>query len=370
MSKSRTASQSAIRRRRAPASSARAGRGRDRKQSSGRNTRRSAGRANARRQSADKAHAEDAPRTRSALRRPRRERPRLRALARAGAKFSLVAGIISGAIWGAHEAYDYATTSPRFEVRALIFEPTAHLDDTELRRRLGLERGTNILALEPEALAAQVLSHPWVAEAQVIRHLPDTLEVRVAEREARAVALLGDFFLVDDAGRPFKRADRGERGQLPIVTGISRADYLAQPEAARVRIASAIEAIHLYDQKQRPRLGEVHLEAEGGLTFYTAEQGTRLRLGRNSVQRGLSRYDALRAALGARADSLEVVHLDAETRPGERDRIVARFADPATERGLIAEAQLAMAESQATEELSPEPEAPAGKLEERRIPHY
>src|SRR5690606_30289341 len=106
----------------------------------------------------------------------------------------------------------------------------------------------------------------------------------------------------------------------------------------------ALEAIETYRSKQRPALGEVHLEPEGALSLYTAERGTRLRLGRTPVPKALARYDALRAALGGRAEKLELVHLDGEIRPGERERVVARFVDERTERQVIAEGQLARAD--------------------------
>ena len=128
-----------------------------------------------------------------------------------------------------------------------------------------------------------------------------------------------------------------------------------------------------YQEKQRPRLSEVHLEGESAMSLYTAQSGTHLRFGRNSVRRGLARYDALRAALGARAEQLEVVHLDAEVRPGARDRVVARFSDEATEQAVIADAAAAEHPSGSTPTpqgvvAAPEPLGRTPKA--RRIPSY
>lgn len=319
--------------------------------------------------------AESRAKPRSEVRRAwRGPGPRARRALTRSLKLAAVVGAIYGAVFGAHEAYDYATTSPRFEVRSLIFEPTDNVDDDTMRQLLGLEHGTNILALEPEALAEQVAAHPWVAEALVLRHLPDTLEVRITERRAAAVALIDGFYLIDDEGRPFKRVVGDERGQLPVITGVSRNELLSDAAGARARLQRALDAIETYGEKQRPRLGEVHLEGEDAISLYTAENGIQLRFGRNEVRRGLARYDALRAALGARADQLAVVHLDAELRPGERERVVARFADTQTEHEILAEAALARADVDAS---APEPEAgepavaaPHNAPRERRIPRY
>lgn len=294
-----------------------------------------------------------------------------------GAKLGLVVGVAYGVLFAAQEAYDYATTSPRFELRSLIYQPTAHIDDAQMRKLLGLERGTNILAVEPEELAMRVAEHPWVGSAIVERHFPDTLEVRVTERVAEATVLAGSLYLVDGEGRIFKRAEGREREGLPIITGVARDSIAAAGEAGSPELRRALDAIEVYQAKRRPALGEVHLEPEGALSLYTAERGTRLRLGRTPVTKALARYDALRAALGSRADKLELVHLDGEIRPGERERVVARFVDERTERQVIAEGQLARAEDhpRASDDANASLEQAADaepELQgyERRIPRY
>jgi cell division protein FtsQ len=230
-----------------------------------------------------------------------------------------------GLLVGVQEGYDYATTSPRFEVRGLTYAPTAHVDDDELRRRMALSPGTNILSLDLDAVAARIAAHPWVKRASVVRVLPDTLHVEVVEYEPVAVLLAGDFFMLDADAAPFKPLEAGERGELPVVTGIDRARMLAQPEHSRARLRRALAALGAYRAKRRPRLSEIAIEDTGELTLYTAELGTQLRLGRGDFEHGLARYDALRAALADDANKLAVVHLDATQGADRPDRVVASF---------------------------------------------
>jgi cell division protein FtsQ len=288
------------------------------------------------------------------------------ALLLGAAKFGLMLAIGYGVLYGAQEAYDYATTSPRFELRSLIYEPTTHLGDDDLRQRLGLEPGTNILAVEPDELAEKVAAHPWIASATVLRHLPDTLEVRVTEREPAAVLLADQFYLVDADGIPFKRIERGERGQLPIITGVARRE-LADLSRPAAKVGQALAILEEYKAKQRPRLSEIHLDEDGGVSLYTAVTGTRLWLGRAEAHRGLERYDALRAALGSRAEGLELVHLDGEAAPEHPERVVARFVSDRDEAAVLAEG-LEAPEPQA--EPEDEAEAPSISRPKRRIPRY
>lgn len=278
---------------------------------------------------------------------------------------------VAGAVaWGllvcGREVYEYATTSARFEVQHFIYEPSAHVDDDTLRELLSIEPGTNILACDLPALSERIAAHPWVARATITRNMPDTLEVVVVEHEAAAIVLSSShFYLVNQAGLPFKEVAPGERGELPIVTGVERERLLApiaqqQDEVATEgelvplpELVEALALIDLYQGKERPQLGELNLGEDGSVTLYTASAGTALRLGREDYDQRLERWDALRVALGDRAERLAVVHLDHQSRPDRRDRVVARFASEQDEVVLLA----AAASERAQGETKPKPRA-------------
>lgn len=303
---------------------------------------------------------------------------RVRRIARFGVRLAVMGTLAWGLLVGVREGYDYATTSPRFEVRALTYEPTAHVDDDELRRLMALEPGTNILSLDLDAIAGRIAAHPWVERASVVRVLPDALHVEVTEHVPAAVLLAGEFFLLDTKGTAFKPLDRGERGLLPVVSGIDRAMLLARPAEAEARIARALEALERYVQKRRPRLSEIHVGDAGAVTLYTAELGTQLQLGRGDLGPALARYDALRAALADEADKLAVVHLDGTGGPDRPDRVVASFfpaggvpslVEDAAER-VEARAEAFAAEQEAQAERAAGADAKKSKPKKSRLPRY
>lgn len=272
-----------------------------------------------------------------------------------GLRIGIAGSLAWGLLVGVREGYAYATTSPRFEVRGLVYEPTPHVDDARLRELLALQPGTNILSLDLEELAGRVAEDPWVAKAKVVRVLPDSLQVSVEEHEPRAVLLLaGRLVLVDAEGNAFKPLDDGERGRLPVITGFDDPALRENPEAARERVRRGLVALEAYEAKRRPRLSELHVGDFGDVTLYTAELGTQLRLGRGDIEPALARFDALRAALGEEAEKLALVHLDGERAPGRPDRIVTSFFPAKQAPSLLAEAEARAADKAA--ELAAEAE--------------
>ncbi|TPV94933.1 MAG: FtsQ-type POTRA domain-containing protein [Myxococcales bacterium FL481] len=297
------------------------------------------------------------------------------ALGRAGRfllRVGAVTGLVYGGLAGVRSMQAYATTSPRFEVRALIYEPTPHVSDDRLRELLALPPGTNCLSLDLTELGARVAAHPWVARAVVTRHLPDTIEVRITEHDAAAAVLAGRFYLADESGRLFKEIEKGERGDLPIVTGLTRDELRADRVRLEQRVASALEIIAAYRAKRRPRLSEVHLDTTGDVTLYTAEAGTQIELGRGQVAERLARFDALRAALDDKADRLSAVYVDSVAAPGRTTRVAARFISEADEQVFIAARSAPDALPEVANQVSDDAGSPVAELGKykRRIPRY
>jgi cell division protein FtsQ len=262
--------------------------------------------------------------------------PRARRMLGAGMRLVVALTLAWGMLLAAQQGYAYVTTSARFEAKTVAFEPTPHVSAERLTGLMGLQPGTNILAVDVEATRRRIEADPWVKTASVRRELPDTLHVAVTEHEPAAVLLSGHFYLLSRDGVPFKRVAEGERGDLPIVTGVERELLVKGDPAATKVIRRALDVLAAYHGKTRPRLGEVHIGDGGEALLYTEKTGTLLRLGRGPVEDRLARYDALRAALGERADKLSVVHLDAGG-PDGGERVVASFVDGAATDAVLAQ---------------------------------
>jgi cell division protein FtsQ len=84
--------------------------------------------------------------------------------------------VLAGAIWGAF-------FSPLLKVEEIRVLGANHASEGEIRDAAGLPDDQNLLLVSTRAVADNVAELPWVAEARVDRKLPDTVRIRVKERD-------------------------------------------------------------------------------------------------------------------------------------------------------------------------------------------
>jgi len=204
-----------------------------------------------------------------------------RALRRSLPALAATAGItvVGAGIWA---GYRFVTTSPRFAITAIEVHGDTHLTADQIRGALPVKLGDNVFATNLGRVADAARALPWVATAEVHRVLPHTLVVEVTEHKAAAVVELGELYLVDAAGHPFKRAqlEAGDGANLPVITGLDRASYEAAPEPTAATIVATLAALATWrTDPDRPAVGELHLDAHHALTLRTYEQATAIQLG-------------------------------------------------------------------------------------------
>jgi cell division protein FtsQ len=229
---------------------------------------------------------------------------------------------LAGSAWAGRW---YVTHARHFAVRAVHVSPTVHVTADALVTRAAVPLGVNLFAIDRDEVARAVSQEPWVARAHVRRELPSTLVLDVVEREAACTVAFGALYLADADGNVFKRATPDEAAGLPVVTGIGRDDFLAQPEVVRVQLRQALRAIAAWRLNgARPAIGEAHVDRIAGVTVYT-ERGVGVRLGviDDSLAARLGRYDAVRGALDESNEVPRLVYVDNRARP---DRVTVKLA--------------------------------------------
>jgi cell division protein FtsQ len=242
------------------------------------------------------------------------------------AKVLAVLASIAGAVLAGRQAVRHVIASPRFAVRELRIGPTTHVPPDDIRVLVGVRVGDPLLAVDPDAVAAALTKHPWIASARVRRDLPATLAVDVVERRANATALIGALYLLDEAGRPFKRATPAEADGLPVVTGVTREQYAAMRATSEAvfRDGLALLAAYTTDHPTRPKLSEVHVDPRNGFSLVLLDGGGEIRLGRGDFSDKLARFDQIVASLGGRGPAaLSTVYLDGPL----ADRVTLRLAE-------------------------------------------
>jgi cell division protein FtsQ len=243
------------------------------------------------------------------------------AVARVLFKVLLLVGLMTLLVGGGKLAAEHVVASPRFALEELTVSAGARVKYEEVVALAKLEAGERLLAIDTDLVAARVAEHPWVAEARVRRKLPAGLHIDIVERQPAAVAVLGALYLIDSAGRPFKRASVEEADGLPVITGLERSQYVDHRGAIEAAYREALGVIASWRKEERPghtarpALGEVNLSPRYGITLFLLEGGAEIRLGRGDYDRKLARLDQIFEAVktsGAGVTAVRVVHLDSD----------------------------------------------------------
>lgn len=113
-----------------------------------------------------------------------------------------------------------ATGAAGLSVREIVVAGRDRTEAEHLLAALDVQRGAAILGVDLEEARLRIESLGWVRRAEVIRRLPDTIFVRVAERAPLALwQNEGRIVLIDEDGAVIQRDSLGEFAALPMVVG-------------------------------------------------------------------------------------------------------------------------------------------------------
>jgi cell division protein FtsQ len=225
--------------------------------------------------------------------------------------------VTAGLIWGAVELRAWALASPRFALQDVSFSGLERASRAELVRLSGLATGQNLFALDVGALEKAMGQHPWVRSVAVTRHFPASVSVEVVEHVPAALAVLGELYVLDEDGEPFKRVTPGDGLDLPLVSGVTREAYLADATEARERFRKGLVVARAYEAlgpTPQDRLSEVRVDV-ASVTLVSVS-GQEVRLGEGEAEAKLQRLARVRRELRTRGLAAEIIHLDNRARPG------------------------------------------------------
>jgi cell division protein FtsQ len=226
----------------------------------------------------------------------------------------------------AYSLHRYALTTTRFGIRDVHVQGGKRLTSEQVRAVAGIEIGKNLLAFDTAAAETRLLQDPWVSSARVTRELPGTLRVELSEREASAIAILGDKpYLVTRDGEPFKPIQPDDPTDLPVITGIGAADLARDRAQATERLKTGVDILRQYERLSVARVHpaeEVALSASGHTVLTVGRSGIALELGRPPYARKLVMAAQVIGELGAKGRTPGIVFLDNEAHP---ERVVVRM---------------------------------------------
>lgn len=127
-----------------------------------------------------------------------------------------------------------------------------------------------LLLLDLDRAVAAIEQLPWVRQATIRRQLPDKLRIEVTEHVGKAAAMLGELWLVNPDGEPFKRFSAADRLVLPVITGVAAQPHAERPLGRQPQVTSRLqEGLGLLDALVEVRddlynVDELHHDADLG----------------------------------------------------------------------------------------------------------
>ncbi|HVR38404.1 MAG TPA: FtsQ-type POTRA domain-containing protein [Thermoanaerobaculia bacterium] len=175
----------------------------------------------------------------------------------------LIAGVVLVGAW----AYRRTQSDARFAVKTIeiagaVHTPRASIDDVTQRYR-----GVNFFHIDIAGVQRDLGGLPWIRRIDVEKKLPDTLRIRIAERQPIALVKIGERLMyVDEDGVSFAELSPAVGDDdLPLVSDAS-GDELA-------RTVALLRDLRARDPQVYSRISEVRPIAPRGFAIFDRELG-------------------------------------------------------------------------------------------------
>ena len=125
-------------------------------------------------------------------------------------------GCMASLVWAGHH---YLHADPRFNLKKVSVNELKHVDDSDIlsRIRLHTDGNTNIFSVDMDDVRTRVEQIEWVHHATVQRVLPDTVAIRVVEREPKGVARIHGHMVEFDDEATILEPDDPELPDFPVL---------------------------------------------------------------------------------------------------------------------------------------------------------
>jgi len=204
----------------------------------------------------------------------------------------------------------FIARSPYFALHDIRFEGCKNVKPQELMSLANVRQGYNILALNLREISQKIIANPWVKDVRIERNFPHQLIIEITERVPVALASQEDLFLVDREGDLFKKVERQDNIDMPVITGLS----LSEPSTQRVKeILDFLETAEHMGVFPTRTVSEVHVDGDYGITFYMLTENISIQMDLKNYSEKLALLRSLKEDLAKRKiepQAIEIISLD------------------------------------------------------------
>jgi cell division protein FtsQ len=172
-----------------------------------------------------------------------------------------------------------------------------------LSRSLVLEQAkvgpdASLLAIRPGLVERALMSHPWIAKAEVSRKWPQSLHLKIQERDPVALIQFGEELLyMDRQGMIFKPLSPGDPHNFPVITGLTPEQFRHPAGDLPQIMTQTFQLMDVLKKTSPPlnleNISEIHVDLERGFTLYANGVGVGLDLGLQEYSEKLQKFTQL-----------------------------------------------------------------------------
>lgn len=167
-----------------------------------------------------------------------------------------------------------------FKISNIYVTGLKTVSSNEVTALAGIKTGTNIFALNQAVCSQAIKIHPLVKKAEIIRHYPRTIEIKIVERKMWAVIPYPEGYIcIDDQGVCLDRVKTINIMNYPVITLDSLPDYIHLGQAVNAEATQMVKKVYDALGPAAEKISEFHyLNPEKGIIIYTTA-GTEVKFG-------------------------------------------------------------------------------------------
>ena len=205
---------------------------------------------------------------------------------------ALVGVVCVGIVYAGYLGFEELVKTPALSVRSIQVEGCESLSTSKVLRMSGVRIGDPLLKINLAGVRHNIVRHPRIKDALVARHLPDTLVIRIIERQPIAVIYKDDGFLMtDEEGVILARADNYPVG-YPLISGTDDDPLPGQMAEGSMPAIKALTRLSSSGLIGADRISEIN-SVDGKILVSLVETGTVLVMSADNVAGDISRLGRL-----------------------------------------------------------------------------
>jgi len=188
--------------------------------------------------------------------------------------------------------HDIILQSPYFKITSLNVSGNNRLSVQEILDTARIRPDANLILVNLPLARKYLLSHPWIAEADVTRELPGKLVLSIKEHRPLAILDMGRKFLINMEGKIFKEVSDADPVELPVIEGLDFSDLDIGDIRRSANYDAALSLLEIGRNPacilSRQQIRLIHVDREEGVTLYSAGPIQSVRI--NAIKVGYQDY--------------------------------------------------------------------------------